>query len=242
VIGELTRGIHDGMRGATYLARHPRLWRWVLAPAIVAAVVFVIAIRWILGLLSGPIDTIASVVPGSWAATVLHVAATIVLVVASATIFISVAALIAGPFNEMLSESIEEHVTGVPSPKFDAVRFVVDLAVGAVHAIRRIAVYLVTMAALLVVGLVVPVAGTLLAAIGGAIATASFASYDSYDAIWGRRRWRYRAKIAYLREHRWRTLGLGAVVAALLLVPGLNLVALSVGATGATLRDLEQTA
>jgi uncharacterized protein involved in cysteine biosynthesis len=93
---------------------------------------------------------------------------------------------------------------------------------------------------LLILGVAVPVVGTVLAAVLGAIATARFASYDAFDAIWARRRYRYRAKIAYLREHRWRTFGLGAVVGLVLVVPGLNVVGLSIGATAATLRVIDQ--
>jgi hypothetical protein len=48
-----------------------------------------------------------------------------------------------------------------------------------------------------------------------------------------------RDKVAYLREHRWRTWGLGASVAVFLVIPGLNVVGLAVGAVGATLRSLE---
>jgi uncharacterized protein involved in cysteine biosynthesis len=118
-------------------------------------------------------------------------------------------------------------------------RFLGDVAIGIVHASRRVIVYVVVMLALLILGLVVPVAGPVIAAILGAIATARFASYDAYDAVWARARWRYRAKVTYLREHRWRTLGLGAVVAVFLLVPGVNIIGLSIGATGATLRSVQ---
>jgi uncharacterized protein involved in cysteine biosynthesis len=128
----------------------------------------------------------------------------------------------------------------VPGPRFSLSRFVVDVLIGIAHAARRVFVYVVVMGALLVLGVAVPVIGTALATALGAIATARFASYDAFDAIWARRRYRYRAKVAYLRENRWRTLGMGAVVAVLLVVPGLNLVGLSVGAAAATLRVIEQ--
>ena len=50
------------------------------------------------------------------------------------------------------------------------------------------------------------------------------------------------APAAYLARHRGRTLGLGATVAGMLLVPGLNLIALGIGAVGATLADLDTKA
>jgi CysZ protein len=239
MFGELLGGAYDSLRGAAFLARHPRLWIYVLLPAVVALVLLVVAIGWTLTALSGPIAAFAAFLPGSWADNVLELLAGIVLTILSFTILISLAAVIAGPFNEMLSESVEERVTGKPGEKWRLMRFLRDLVVGIWHALRRVSIYLVVMAALLVLGVVVPVVGSVIAAVLGALATARFASYDAYDAVWSRRRLRYREKMAYMREHRWRTFGLGAAVAVVLLVPGLNVVGLAIGATGATLRSLE---
>jgi len=239
VIGELAGGVSDGLRGAGYLVRHPRLWIWVLAPAVVASILLILAIGFLLKLLSSPIDSLAKLLPVEWAGSVLKVAATVGLVFVCISVFISVAAIIAAPFNEMLSESIEESLTGVPGPRFNLLRFLTDVAVGLLHALRRITVYLLVMGVLLLIGLVVPVIGSIVAVVGAWIATARFASYDAYDAIWARRRWKYRSKIQYLHINRWRTLGLGAVIAVMLIVPGLNLIGLSIGAVAATLRVVE---
>lgn len=239
MFGELARGVRDGLRGARYLGRHPRLWIWVAAPAVIAVVILVFTITWILGLASAPIAATAAFMPGEWFETVLEMFATIVLAIASLTIFASVAAVIASPFNEILSESVEERETGVPGPRFNPLRFVWDLLVGMVHALRRVAVYLLAMLGLLLVGLVIPVVGTIVAMVGSAYATARFASYDSYDAVWSRRHWRYRDKTRYLRDHSARTLGLGAVVGVVLIVPGVNIIGLAIGATAATLRMID---
>lgn len=236
MFGELTGGVMDGVRGASYLVRNPRLWVWVLLPAVIIGVLLFLSIGWLLAFLHGPLARVTSFIPGHWAAHVIEVLAGLVLAVASLSIVISVAALIAGPFNEMLSEAIEERITGHPGPRFNLGHFLYDALIGAIHAIRRIVVYLLTMGVLLVIGLVVPVVGTVIAALGGWLATARFASYDAYDAVFSRRRMRYRAKLEYLNHNLWRTLGLGAVMALATLVPGLNLIALSVGAAGATLR------
>jgi uncharacterized protein involved in cysteine biosynthesis len=240
MIGELVRGAYDGVRGAAYLAARPRLWVWILAPMVLAGVILVATVGSVLGLLSAPIAGIAAYLPGSWADNVLKLVAGVLLTIASFSIFISLAALIAAPFNEELSESIEERETGVPGPKFRIGRFLVDLVIGIAHAARRVLVYLVVMGLLLVVGIAVPVVGTTISMVLGAIATARFASYDAFDAVWARRRSKYRAKVEYLRTHRWRTLGMGGIVAVPLIVPGLNVIALAIGATAATLRVLDQ--
>lgn len=239
MVGELARGVNDGLRGARYLGAHPRLWIWVAAPAVVTAVLLVLAIGWLLTVLSGPIAAVSALVPGDWLDNVLEVVAAIVLTIGSITVFAAIASVIAAPFNEMLSEAIEERETGVPGPRFRVFGFLWELLVGMVHAVRRAAVYLASVLALLVLGVVVPVVGTALAMAGSAYATARFASYDAYDAVWARRRWRYNEKVTYLRQHAARTLGLGAVVGVILLVPGINVIGLAIGATSATLRMLD---
>jgi len=80
----------------------------------------------------------------------------------------------------------------------------------------------------------IPVVGTIAALVLGFWFAARGAAYDCYDAVLARRGMPYRDKLAYLERHRARSLGLGAVVAALLLVPGINLVVLGLGAAGAT--------
>jgi uncharacterized protein involved in cysteine biosynthesis len=86
---------------------------------------------------------------------------------------------------------------------------------------------------------VVPVIGPVLAILIGGYLAATSASYDCFDAVLARRLWPYRRKVEFLRSHRGRTLGLGAAVAAMMLVPVLNLVALGIGAAGATLAALD---
>lgn len=239
MLGELVGGVYDGLRGALYLVSRPRLWGYVLLPAIVAIVILIAVVGSLLTMLGTPIAAVAAFLPGTWADNVIELLAGVALTIASFSILISVAAVVAGPFNEMLSESIEERETGKPGPPFRLVRFVADLLIGIAHALRRVSIYLVVMIALLVLGVVVPVVGTVIAAVLGALATARFASYDAYDAVWSRRRLRYRDKIAYMRAHRWRTFGLGATVGIVVIVPGLNVVGLAIGATAATLRSLE---
>lgn len=95
------------------------------------------------------------------------------------------------------------------------------------------------MALVFVVG-TVPVIGAAAAVVLAAWFTATAAAYDCYDAVFGRRAMAYRDKMAYLARHRGRTLGLGVAVAGMLLVPGLNLVALGLGAAAATVASHAQ--
>ena len=38
MFGEFSAGFGDALRGAGHLVRHPRLWIWVLLPAVIIAI------------------------------------------------------------------------------------------------------------------------------------------------------------------------------------------------------------
>lgn len=240
----MIRGVSDVFRGASFLAARPRLWGWVMAPAFCAVIVLV-ALAWAVGALIDPfVVSVANLLPDTLAqaaASLLRIAVLILLSLGALSVYVAVVAMVAAPFNEALSESIEALVTGAPGEKFSVTRFFVDVIRGIVHASRRACVYLVKMAALFGLSFV-PVVGPILYVAGGAWATAEFAAYDAYDAVWSRKRLRYRDKMQAMKHQRGRILGLGAVVALLLLLPVVNLLALSVGATAATLASLEASA
>ena len=223
MVRQLIAGVMDGVRGAAYLVRHRPLFKWVVGPVLVVTLVAAMTFGWLLALV-GAVGLVG------WTS----------LAIVCATVIATIAMLIAGPFNELLSEAIEEREAGLRPPSFSAARFVHEVAVSIAHAARRGAAHVVFLVCLLVVARFVPVAGSVLAVIGSAWVAARFASYAVYDAVWARRHWRYRDKTAYLRGDRWRTLGLGALVAMTLVVPGLNVVGLAIGSAGATLRMIRE--
>lgn len=239
---ELVRGTGDVARGFRFLTAHPRLWWWVMAPAVVT-LFFIVAVIWTVLVISAPLVALVS----GWApdfmapfaGALLRVLAVAGLSVVGFLVYVSLSGLFAGPFCELLSEAVEERVTGAPAPPFSPLAFVRGLVLGVLHAARRLAVYLFALALALAAGSFVPVVGHALGAALAGYFAATTAAYDCYDAVFGRRLWRYRRKQEFLRAHRGRTLGLGAAVAALLLVPFCNLVALGVGSIGATLATLE---
>lgn len=241
----LLRGTGDVGRGFRFLSAHPRLWWWVMAPAIIT-LVFIVAVIWTVLVISAPLVALVT----GWApdfmepfaGALVRVLAVAGLSVVGFLVYVSLSGLFAGPFCELLSEEVEERVTGTPARPFSLIGFLRGLVLGVLHAARRLAVYLFALALALAAGSFVPVVGHLLGVALGGYFAATTAAYDCYDSVFGRRLWRYRQKQDFLRAHRGRTFGLGAAVAALLLVPFCNLVALGVGSIGATLAvlDLEQ--
>lgn len=237
----LVQGAADLGRGFRFLAARPRLWPWVIAPALVTLVLLVAAIAGVIALARPLVDWATGWMPDaieSWGRGLVWILVVAALGLAALLAFVSVTGAVAGPFNELLSGAVEEAVTGVPGPRFSLAGFLRDAAIGILHAARRLLAFVAGALVVFAIGLV-PVVGTVIAAALGFWLAARAAAYDCYDAVLARRGLAYQAKLAVLARHRGRTLGLGAAVAGLLLVPLVNLVALGVGATAATLTLLE---
>ena len=236
-MGELTLGVHDVGRGFAFLGAHPRLWRWVLAPAVITLVLLGALVVGVARLATGLVTAVTSHLP-AWlegaASTLLLILVVIVLAAGALLVFVALAGVVAGPFCERLSEAVEEILTGRAGPPFDFGHRVREIAIGVGHMLRRVIVAVLGAGFLFALSFV-PIIGSLAAVALGGYFAARAAAYDCYDAVLGRRSLAYREKLAILSAHRSRSLGLGIGVVGLLLVPGLNLVALGVGSIGATL-------
>src|SRR5205809_490087 len=114
-MSELGRGAHDLTVGFRFLNAHPRLWGYVIAPAIVTLLVMIGAVVGIVHLVGPVVDWTTDWLPGflqSAVGALLWVIVVITLGFGALLVFVSIAGMIAGPFNELLSEAIEEQLTG----------------------------------------------------------------------------------------------------------------------------------
>jgi len=236
-MGELVRGVRDLGRAFAYARAHPTLWKWIVAPAVITFLLLAGVVIGAVALANPVVVWLTSNLP-SWLETVASSILNLIVVgglaIAGLLVFVAIAGIIAGPFNELLSEAVEELVTGRRAPRFSLVAFLRGAVQGLVHGLRRLVIAVIGIALVFALGFV-PGVGTIAAALLGFWFAARAAAYDSFDAMLARRGLSYRRKLDYLAAHRGRTLGIGAGVAGLLLVPGVNLVALGLGAIAATL-------
>lgn len=229
--------MRDVGRGVRFLNAHPHLWRWVIAPACVSGVLLVLLFALVAHLAGNAADAVARHLPHFIAGAVhalLFVLLVAVLAAGALMVYAALAKLISGPFCEQLSERVECTLTGKEMRPFSAAHYAKELARGAGHALRRLGTAALGALALFALSFI-PVIGALAAVALGGYFAARATAYDCYDAVFGRRQMAYETKHAILRMHRARSLGLGATVAAMLLVPGLNFVAIGIGSVGATL-------
>lgn len=242
-MSELGRGARDVGRGLAFLNQHRRLWGWVIAPALITLIVMVGLIVGVVHLVDPAVAWVVAKLPGALQGLVgslLWLVMIIALGFGALLVFVAIVGIVAGPFNEMLSEAIEARVTGRAGPPFSLAAFVRGFVVGVAHGLRRLGAAVLGFVLVFALGFI-PVAGTIAGAALGFYFAARASAYDSYDAVLARTGLSYRDKLAYLAQRRSRALGLGATVTALLFIPGINLVALGLGAVGATLARLDET-
>jgi CysZ protein len=209
---DFLRGVRHGLAGIALVVTQPRLRPLVALP-------FVIALALFIGIFAAVIKLIGL----AWALAVP---------VLGLFLFLPVASLVAAPFNEAIAETVEQLRTGREPPPFSAARLLAELGRTIVHEARKIARWLLLSAIVLALSLFVPVVGMVIGLVGGAYVAARFAAYDALDATLSRWGYGYAEKTAFFRKRRALCLGLGAVVAALLLVPVVNAMAMPLGAAG----------
>ena len=241
-VADFQKGMGDVAWAASMLARTPKLWGYVIAPAIVAAVLAIVAIYFLFSPLLAYTDQVVGWLPGflSFIGGILRILVLIPLLGIGYVIFIAAAALCTAPFCEQLSESVEVSLSGKEPPPFSVATLLKDFALGISHSIRRIVSYLLVMAGLFLLSFIVPLIGALIFTLGGAWMTMRFAAYDALDAVWARKSLRYADKMSQLKQVRGRAYGIGATTSLLLLVPGLNLLAMPLAAAAATRLHVEE--
>jgi CysZ protein len=117
--------------------------------------------------------------------------------------------IIAGPFNDILSEQVETIATGIEPPPFRFKKFLADLW-RTIRVETLKALVLISIPVVLFVFSLVPVIGSPLYI----VLTFFFGAWDlgfSYaDLPYGRRAAPFRERIAFARRERWALMGLGA--------------------------------
>jgi CysZ protein len=236
------KGVGDMAWALALLARSPKLWGYVIAPALVAALLSVAVLYFLFGPLLAYADQVTAWLPGwlSFVGGILRALVLVALAGAAYVVFLATTALCTAPFCEQLSESVEISLGGETPPGFSVATLLKDLVLGISHSIRRIVSYLLVMAALFLAALIVPVVGALIFTVGGAWVTTRFTAYDALDAVWARKSLAYDDKMARLQQVRSRAYGIGAITALLMAVPIANFVAMPLAAIAATRLHVEE--
>jgi len=240
------------LRGAAFLLRHPKAWIYAMLPIACNGLLLALflvgawfvlddvhgwmmgdpaaadeAAHWLRRLAGGSLNALA------WVASFL-----LLLFVSIVGTFL-LGAVLAGPFQEKLSEVIEELATGQPLPDepFSLRTLSMDVFGAVKSAVERLGIFLVLFVPLFALSFV-PVIG-LAGAAGTFVYTSFFLALGFVDPILARRRIPLMEKIGHGRRLLSPWMGFGFALFAMLLVPLLQLLASPALVTGGTLLWLD---
>jgi CysZ protein len=148
----------------------------------------------------------------------------------------------AAPFNDLLSEALEERVTGQPAPPFVVARFLRELVRSMSLASLRLLIYAAVVGPLWLLSWLVPGLGHIVYLVAWTVFTAAYFALDYVDWSASRHGLAIRARFALLGQRPLLMLGFGLSVWLCLFVPLLNLIFMPLSVAGGTLLFLDMQA
>jgi CysZ protein len=231
-------GIGFFLQGLRWVARHPRWWVFGLVPALVALIVYVVAL-FFLGTRAGDIAQFVTPFADEWSAAwrdaVRAVLGVLIFVGGVAVALLTFTALtlaIGEPFYEKLSEKVEESYGEVPrgpeAPWWRSIpRSIRD-------SLITLAFVLMFTVPLFVLGFV-PVVGQTVVPVLGATISGFFLTVELTALAMERRGMRRKARFAVLRGQKATALGFGVVVFLVFLIPVAAVIAMPAAVAGAAI-------
>ncbi len=228
-------------RGVGLLTSDHRNWGLALIPMLLTLVLLVAAVwiavdntPWVLSMLwEKPATTggLQMLLLGFWYLTGVFLG--LFLVTTGFVAVYALVALVATPFNDMLSERIEVSLLGSVNESFSIKVFLRDTGVSIAHSLLDMLLWIALILPLLVLNFL-PLVGTLLFSVLSGLATVFFLAKDMLDGPMTRRRFSYAEKVAVVRSDLPLMGGFGAATAVLLWVPVVNLFLVPVAVAGGT--------
>ena len=226
IIKGFMKGFTSLWRGFTFLASHPRLWGWAAMPTFLNLLLLAIMVGAfahyygdIYAWLTAHVGKIGMENPSTWywhiAAAILWCANLIfqLLLILTSLILLLILAygaglIIAGPFNDALSERVEKLASGYEPPPFALGQFVIDmLRVVRIESIKA-AILIAVPIALFALNILPVVGGPLYIALTFVFGSWSL-GFSYADLPAGRRVMPFRERWRFAVKNRWSLVGLG---------------------------------
>lgn len=237
--GRLFGGLMLPLRAVRFLMGNPKLWVYVAIPALINIVLFIGSLYFLGTRMDWLLEYIwAEPILDAWYDYLLKgiwyllVAAMTLLI--SYVIVIVVGGIVASPFNDALSEHVEDRLL----PEHRIVRDEEDsIAWGILRSIAASAAIMGTYAAVMVPVLLlnlIPGFGQVASTGIGAVVSAFFLTLEFTDATLDRRGNRLRDKVGMINSNRTLSLGFGFGSSLLMWVPFLNFLTIPIAVVAGT--------
>ncbi|MHC4884271.1 MAG: EI24 domain-containing protein [Planctomycetota bacterium] len=231
------RGFLSPIRAGRFLMAHQKIKRYALLPFLVNCVAFLLLLvaLAVWGLPAIDLEAYSPVWAGEWGVTALAAFEKILVLVFFLVLFIygfsSVGLVIASPFNDMLSEKVEEAYCGCSGHENLKVPLLMKQVVLSFGSSLRIILWQGLFTVLALPFLLIPFLG----AIPLFLVNAYFEGLGYVDIPLVRHFLRTPHRRAGMGDRRVELFGLGTAMVLLMLIPFLNLLALPLGVTAGTL-------
>lgn len=242
-------------RGLSYVARgmrfvywqHPALARYWVFPIVITGVALVGVFYGAGTAYHQTGDAVWLLFPQSWSEAtgwvggllsalrwLIELVAGILFTVLGLILVFLLSSVFAAPFNDALSEAVENILTGHPAPPFSFRRMVADIARTIRMEILKVSVYVIIVGPMFLASFFIPGLGQIISLVGFAL-TAVYLGIDYIDWPAARRDWSVRDRVAFSRRQLPAVAGFGTGVWFLLFIPLVNLLFMPAAVAGGTM-------
>jgi CysZ protein len=233
---ELRTGALALLQGAQWLIARPSLWKYTFFSILTALVVTSLFVwgslrthAFLMGALPPATDGL-----WSWIRPIIWLALLIACLLGALSTGAIVSSITAAPFNDRLSERVEEQILGQVDSPFAWSAFLGDVLQGVAHSLLNLAIYLPLSVVALALNLL-PGLGSIASWIAGTTLTAAMLSLELTDFPQARRRFTWREKVSLVRQQTAPMIGFGLAATSMLAIPFMSLVLAPIGVVGGTL-------
>lgn len=239
---QFARGFSDPWRALGFLFRTPSLWPLAIMPFVIGLLVYAGSIWAGWHFMSGWLEGSFFDQGEGWSETgwqflgyLIAILFWIVMLLAVTFLFVPLSTLIANPFNDLLSEKTERLYRGAEvNAPFTLAALWRSLHTGLAGEIRRFISVTFLLIAAFALNLI-PVAGQALYTIASTMITINFLSLEYTSFSMDRRLYTWDQKKRFLRGHRARSWGFGAMAMLILMVPLVNAFFIPISAIAGTM-------
>lgn len=228
------------LRGALFLWNHRELWKFAAAPLAISCGILGISSALLYRFIFHLAEPYQA---GEWYWRILSyglaIIVTLLVILVSCLVVTRVASVLSSPFNEIISYKTEELVRGaVHDAPFSLAGVLRDSARSISHSFKILAINVIFLGAGLLL-LLIPVVGSLLFTVLGALLSAYLFTYEYLGYPMDRRRFSFAEKRRFLRESLRSTIEFGLGNVAVASIPVLNIFLIPCAVAGGTILFLE---
>jgi len=242
------RGLAYAFRGMRFVYfQHPTLVRYWLFPILITAGALLAAFYGTWTYYDDFGDALWSWMPDSWSeatgwvATLLgalrwfiNLFVGLLLAVLGLVLVVIFSSIAAAPFNDALSEAVENILTGERAPPFSLKRMVADVVRTIRLELLKVLIYAAIVGPMFLASFLIPGIGQVISLVGFAL-TAIYLGVDYVDWPAARRDWSVAERVTFARQQVAALAGFGTGVWVLLFVPLVNLFFMPAAVAGGTM-------